>query len=130
MTESELEKKVTVDERKSELEELFKGEKQRIDAGTKWKTCRDKAAGQTWKDHPKTETKVVNIALATIYEFAKESLEEIQKLEAKINSANRILEEGCVDQDGCCPYTDDGVCYDDDCVLARLRVVLQDSKGA
>ena len=45
---SELEKKVTVEERKIELEELFKGEKQRIEAGTKWKTCRDKATGQTW----------------------------------------------------------------------------------
>ena len=68
-----------------------------------------------------------NVNIHFLYEQAQA---ENEVLEAKINSANKILEEGCVDQDGCCPYTDDGVCYDDDdCVLARLRVVLQGKEG-
>jgi hypothetical protein len=54
--------------------------------------------------------------------FLREDLVDLRK---QIEAANTILKEGCTDQDGNCPFTDDGVCYDETCVLAQLKTILK-----
>jgi hypothetical protein len=71
-------------------------------------------------------------------------LDEAQKLEAdfklmetetlkqlhlkchQIEKALKILEQ-CQDNDQCCLFTDDGCCYDDDCIIAEAKTILKSS---
>lgn len=49
--------------------------------------------------------------------------ERIKELEGRITKALKVLEQ-CQDSDECCLFTDDGVCYDDDCIIAEAKTIL------
>lgn len=49
--------------------------------------------------------------------------ERINELEGRIAEALKVLGQ-CQDSDECCLFTDDGVCYDDDCIIAEAKTIL------
>jgi hypothetical protein len=51
---------------------------------------------------------------------------ELADCKTKISGALKVL-ENCCDKDECCIFTDDGVCYDDECLIAEAKTILGSS---
>lgn len=53
-----------------------------------------------------------------------ETLKQLHKKCKQIEEVTKVL-NGCCDTDDCCIYADDGVCYEDTCLIYDAKIILK-----
>ena len=94
------------------------------------KECQIFVLAKTNNEFAKDLQDTIDTAAGLIKDYQIIETETLKQLHLKckqIEEAYKVL-EGCCDKDECCLFTDDGVCYDDECLIAEAKTILKGVK--